>query len=474
MLALNLQDAYIRAGFGEQDFHNATNVSAAGIAILLAAVATTLAIRRKHALLPLILMTSAVPTGQRVAILTLDFNFIRLLLLAYGARILIRGEARGFRTSRMDRLFVLWLGMRLLAYTTLHASSGAAVYQAGQIYDFAGLYFVCRTYLREGRAVHQAVRWWCWLAIPVAALFILEMNTARNLFSAMGGVPEFTSMRDGRLRCQGPYEHPILAGAYWATLVPVFVALTRSGRRATNLAGYLGSGSALIIVVACASSTPLIGLLAGCGLAACFSLRRHAPRALVLLAAGLVVIHFARERPVWQLIAKAGVVGGSTADYRFRLIDAFIRNWSEWFLMGTKGTAHWGYYLFDLTNQYVVEGVRGGVTVLVLFLAVLAGCLRAGWRATVRRGVSYPQRRISWHTASALGGMAVMFLGISITHSNQTTMVLMFLLAACQAAYGRRDSATDGHRQRCETSNGPQAALAPQLDHAPHGPGRAP
>lgn len=438
MLALSLQDAYIRAGFGERDFHNSTNVSAAGIAILIAAVVTTLAIRRRHALLPLILMTSAVPTGQRVAILTLDFNFIRLLLLAYGARILMRGEAQGFRTSRVDRLFVLWLGIRLLAYTTLHASTGAAVYQAGQVYDFAGLYFVCRTYLREGRAVHQAVRWWCWLALPVAALFFLEMNTARNLFSAMGGVPEFTSIRDGRLRCQGPYEHPILAGSYWATLVPVFVALARSERRATKVTGYLGSSSALVIVIACASSTPLIGLLAGCGLAACFSVRRHAPQALALVAAALVVIHFARERPVWQLIAKAGVVGGSTADYRFRLLDAFIRNWNEWFLIGTKGTAHWGYYLFDLTNQYVVEGVRGGIMTLVLFLAVLSGCLKAGWRASVRRGVRRNEHRISWHTASALGGMAVMFLGISITHSNQTTMVLMFLLAANQAIYRGR------------------------------------
>jgi hypothetical protein len=433
---LALQQAYIRAGFGEREYHNATNLNAVGALAVLVAIAAALRLGRTRALFPLLILACFVPTGQRVAILTLDFNLIRLLLLAYGARILIRGDFGLIRWNLADRLILCWAACRLMAYTTLHASSKAFVFQAGQLYDFLGLYFVARTYLRTWDDVRRAFRLLAVISVPVAGLFMVEHTSGRNLFSAMGGVPEFTTIRDGRLRCQGPYEHPILAGAFWATLIPLFIGLARSTMRGDKRRGLAGVTCSLIVVFACSSSTPLIGLGTGCALSLAFALRRHAATALAVLTAGLTVVHFAREAPVWQLIAKAGVVGGSTATYRYRLIDAFIRNWSEWLLVGTKGTAHWGYYLFDLTNQYVVEGVRGGSATLLCFMLVLAVCLRRAWRRSIGRGAPMSARHLCWHTTAALGGMAVMFLGISITHSNQTTMVLMLLLAATQARPG--------------------------------------
>jgi len=430
---LSLQEAYIRAGFGEREYHNTTNLNAVGALVLTGVVLAAVSLKRRHALLPLLLLSSAVPTGQRVAILTLDFNLIRLALLAYAARVLVRGEYRGFRTRRCDQLVLAWLSTRMVAYVALHASTGAFIFQAGQLYDFLGLYFVARLYLRTQADVLRAWRWFAMLSLPVAALFLVEQSSGRNLFSALGGVPEFTNIREGRLRCQGPYEHPILAGAYWAMLVPGFLGMARSTSRAIKRAGRVGLGCALIVIIACSSSTPLIGVAAGLGLAACFTARRHAREALLAFGGLLVLVHFARERPVWQLIAEVGVVGGSTATYRYRLIDAFIRNWSEWFLIGTKGTAHWGRFLYDLTNQYVVEGVRGGILTLILFVWTLSSSLRRSWSMSLSRGVQRAQRLVTWHTAAALGGAAVMFLGISITHSNQTVLVLMFLIAATQA-----------------------------------------
>lgn len=434
---LALQQAYIRAGFGEREYHNATNLNAVGALAVLLAILMALRLSRSKALFPLLGLACFVPTGQRVAILTLDFNLIRLLLLAYGARILLRRDYVLMRWSLADRLILCWATCRLLAYTALHASSKAFVFQTGQLYDFLGLYFVARTYLRTWDDVRRAFRLLAVISVPVAGLFLVEHTTGRNLFSAMGGVPEFTTIRDGRLRCQGPYEHPILAGAFWATLIPLFVGLARSTRGNDKRLGIAGVTCSLVVVFACSSSTPLIGLGTGGVLSVAFAFRRHAPTALAVLTAGLTVVHFAREAPVWQLIAKAGVVGGSTATYRYRLIDAFIRNWSEWLLVGTKGTAHWGYYLFDLTNQYVVEGVRGGSATLLCFMLLLAICLRTAWNRSVGRGSSMSARHLCWHTTAALGGMAVMFLGISITHSNQTTMVLMLLLAATQARPGK-------------------------------------
>ena len=430
---LALQEAYIRAGFGERDYHNATNLNAVGAAALALAMVAALRVKRRNALAPLLVLACSVSTGQRLAIFTLDFNLIRLLLLAYAARVVIRREASSLRWRTTDRLVLIWAASRLAAYTLLHASSGAFIFQAGQLYDFLGLYFVARIYLRNWTEVRRAFRLLAMVSIPVAAFFLVEQATGRNLFSALGGVPEFTVIRDGRLRCQGPYEHPILAGSFWATLVPVFLGLARCSDPQDRWKGLAGVTCSLVIVVACSSSTPLIGLFSGVGLAALYSLRSTAPSALVGLTLALTVIHFVRDAPVWQLIAKAGVVGGSTATYRYRLLDAFIRNWSEWLLVGTKGTAHWGYYLFDLTNQYVVEGVRGGIATLAAFFAVLWTSLRQAWTESLRRRAFTSAKLHWWHVTAALGGMSVMFLGISITHSNQTTMVLMLLLAGTQA-----------------------------------------
>ena len=106
---LSLQEAYIRAGFGEREYHNSTNLNAVGALVLAGVVLAAVSLKRRHALLPLLLLSSAVPTGQRVAILTLDFNLIRLALLAYAARVLVRGEYRGFRTRRCDQLVLAWL-----------------------------------------------------------------------------------------------------------------------------------------------------------------------------------------------------------------------------------------------------------------------------------------------------------------------------------------------------------------------------
>ena len=44
--------------------------------------------------------------------------------------------------------------------------------------------------------------------------------------AAMGGVPEITVVREGRLRCQGAFAHPILAGCFWAEQLPLIAALS--------------------------------------------------------------------------------------------------------------------------------------------------------------------------------------------------------------------------------------------------------
>lgn len=143
------------------------------------------------------------------------------------------------------------------------------------------------------------------------------------------------------------------------------------------------------------------------------------------------------EAPVWHLIARVTVVGGSTGNHRYKLIDAFINRWAEWFILGTNSTAHWGWFMFDVTNQFVKEGVQGGILGLLLFLLVLRRAFASiGQRAN--SSIDKKHAMLMWAIGTGIATHCVMFIGISITHSNTNMLIFLWLLAATQVKTVRR------------------------------------
>lgn len=452
-------DAYIKAGFGERAYHNATNVHALGIAALFVACVWAMSSRRSTALRPMLALATFVPTGQRIAIATLDFNLIRLLLLAYVARVLVRREWTSVRWTKVDSAVMAWCGLGFLGYVIRRGDLSGLIYKSGATYDALGLYWVCRVYIRNLADVRRTVAFLGFLGITISFFFLLEKTTGRNAFSMFGGVPEFTKVREGRLRCQGAYEHPILAGTNWSALLPLFLTALPSTRLRIG-----ATAATLAIVIACASSTPLLGVAAGICLWALYPARRFSPQAIAAAVAAGFVIHFAREAPVWQLIAKASIVGGSTGYHRYALVNAFILRWQEWFVVGTSSTAHWGYFLFDLANQYVKEGVVGGFAAFAAFLSALGLGFSQLWKASLSfRGTSL-DRRTAWGLVAALGAFSVMFIGISITHSNQVMLTFMFLLSSAATA------SLHSSRRRPRNGNRSSDSSAEAVHSIGHGP----
>src|SRR6202030_2617548 len=85
--------------------------------------------------------------------------------------------------------------------------------------------------------------------------------TGRNAFSVFGAAPANTAERDGKLRCQGAFRHPILAGTYAATLFPLFVGLWfQKGRN--KIAAIVGGCCAVVATIAASSSGSVLAL--GC------------------------------------------------------------------------------------------------------------------------------------------------------------------------------------------------------------------
>jgi hypothetical protein len=131
------------------------------------------------------------------------------------------------------------------------------------------------------------------------------------------------------------------------------------------------------------------------------------------------------------LISRIDLVGGSTGWHRYHLIDGAIRNINEWALVGTMSTAHWGWGLQDVTNQYVLEGVRGGMLTLALFLLTLwLGFRQVGiaWRAAPSREAL----NWAWAIGVSLFVHAASFMAVS--YFGQGQLVWMLSLAAAGSA----------------------------------------
>jgi hypothetical protein len=201
-----------------------------------------------------------------------------------------------------------------------------------------------------------------------------------------------------------------MLGLFWATLVPLFIGFALQDK--SKLLLWSAVAASAFIAVATASSTPILTLLFVIIILCGYRWRGYTACAGWGLFASLVALHIVMRAPVWHLISRIGVVGGSTGWHRFNLIDKAIRHFGEWMFLGCRSTAHWGRGLSDITNQYILEGVRGGFVTLALFLVVIYMSLRILLRLSLQRQ-GHEQQFLTWCLIVTILGHCVAFLGVS-------------------------------------------------------------
>jgi len=350
---------------------NQTTLHPLGVVVLLICGLALLMAPRRYALVPMLAMVCCVASAQRVVVATLDFNFLRVMIIFGFARILLRGETTGWRWKLLDTVVTAWIITATMMALILQPTAETLVNRLGLVYDAIGLYFLCRVLVRDWSDVRAFAQGAAVLSIPVAIAFMIEQTTARNMFAVFGGVPEITVERAGRLRCRGPFVHPIVAGAFWAALMPLMAALwwQKTWRRFLAPVGVV-CGS--VVLFTCASATPLGGLIAGVTAAAVFPIRRLLPWIRWSMVIGVVLLQLVMVNPVWHLLSRMSLVEASTGWYRFKLIDDFIRHFDEWWLIGAASRKTW--FMggdFVITNQYVLQGVDGGLMTFLLFIGII-------------------------------------------------------------------------------------------------------
>ncbi|WP_346838374.1 hypothetical protein [Microbulbifer sp. SAOS-129_SWC] len=399
------------AYFGGALWANHSLINPFGLLVLVLALGAILLMPRRRMILPVLLVAVFMPSALRIAVFSLDFTLLRIVILVTLACAALRGHLHSVRFTTPDKLLLLWTLWGIIAYGFLTGGFGGVITGIGGAIDTAGAYLIGRTYIRSVADMRKLFNWLALISMPMLLFFLVERTTGHNVFTLFGGVPEKLIVRNGELRCQGPFSHPILAGVFWATLIPGLIALWM-GKLGSRIKIALALLCAFLIVVFTASSTSLMAALLGLLVLPMYVFRYRLRLIFLGAATALIALQLVMKHPIWHLMARIDLSHGSTGWHRYNLIQQAINHFNEWWLVGTNSTAHWGWGLQDITNQYVLEGVSGGILHLLLFVMFLA-CVFLRLGRSLRLTSDAAETWIVWGVGASLFVHCVSFLAVS-------------------------------------------------------------
>lgn len=389
---------------------------------------------RRFAPLPLIMTASYITFGQVVGVGPLHFYMIRIIIGLGCIRVIFRKEFKAITFNSIDKIIIAYVITASIISFLLRKESSAVVSALGFSYNALGLYFISRCLVHDEDDFYAIFKMLAWVMVPVAIFMTTEKITGRNFFSIFGGVPEFTLVRSGKLRAQGAFLHPILAGTFGATSIPFFIALWIKDN-SQKLTAIVGLVAATIITIMPASSGPVMAYVAVLIGLIMWRLRDSMRMIRWITLLMLIVLHMVMKAPVWALIGKLGGLIGGTGWHRVMVIDAAIDHFNEWWLLGTDYTRHWlptgvtwSDKHSDITNHFIGVGIHGGLLSLILFVTILVYCFRTiGIKMKEIDPDAFPLKFTVWCLGVSLFAHTTSFL--SIGYFDQIIVFWYLLLA---------------------------------------------
>lgn len=401
-------------------------------AFIFLACGAVLFLPRRWAALPFLMAACYITLGQVEKIGPFHFNVIRMIVPFGVARVLFRGEKPAGGLNGMDRLLIIWALWALCASFFHRDPTATLINNLGRSYDTLGIYFLLRCFCQTEEAAKGLIRLTAILLVPVALEMLNEHITKHNLFSVFGGVQEVPATREGHIRAQGPFRHPILAGTVGATTFPLMVAIWKT----SPIAAKIGTIACVTMVLTSFSSAPWMSFF-WATVALLFWRWRHLTKEIRIAAVVCyLLLELVMKAPAYYLIARIDLSGGSTGWHRARLIESAIEHIHEWWFAGTDYTRHWmptgvswSPDHTDITNHYIKMGILGGMPLMVLFVLTLWLGFRYVGQALksqdCNQGSSFSF--FLWCLGSALFAHAVTFVGVS--YFDQAFVFLYLTLA---------------------------------------------
>jgi hypothetical protein len=367
--------------------------------------------KKEKIIIPVILVACFITTQQRIAIFTIDFPMLRIILILGILRIIIQKEITSMTFNVIDKLMIYYLITTIITHTLLWGDVSSFVYICGQSVDIGGAYFFIRMIINDFEDYDTIIKTLVFMSIPISLFMLYEHYTGgRNLFSVFGGVAEWDTIRQGKLRAQGAFSHPIMTGTFGASLLPLMYVLWVRNYKFLALLGVICS---IIITLASSSSGPMMTFAFGLLGIFFWILRKYTRIVRKLFFIMLICMHIAMKAPIWHLISRIDLVGGSTGYHRYLLIDAAVNYFWRWFSVGIQSTDIWGPGLGDVTNQYILEGARGGIIPLVFFIIIIVKCFQTIGISRAMLTGSIELQKYVWCLGVILFAYAFSFLSVS-------------------------------------------------------------
>lgn len=417
----------------------ATNLNLLGFCFILIVGFLILFLPRRLVFIPFIITACYITIGQQLVILGFHFTAIRIFILLAWIRLIARGEIRGLKLNSIDKAVIWWLVISFIANTLLWQTSEALTFRLGLTYNAAGLYFLFRIVIRDIGEIENIIKLSAIIIIPLSIIMIFELFSGRNIFSAFGGVPEISWIRDGSVRAQGPFRYAGLAGTVGAVLMPLYVSLWFSDR--AKFYSIVGFAAATMITIASHSSGPLMAYCAGIVGLIMWPFHNRMRMVQYTILFTVISLHMVMKAPVWFLMARMGDLIGGDAYHRSAIIDAAVNRFNEWWLLGTKDTSGWmpyalqstpDNYFADITNQFILEGINGGFLSMLLFITIIILCFREiGISLRLNENQPFSVRIILWSLGASLFVHVVGFF--SVSYFDQIIVFWYMLLAMISA-----------------------------------------
>ena len=183
---------------------------------------------RPYFIVPFIVCACFIPADQRLIVMDLDFTPLRILVVVGVLRLLLKGETIPLRWNVLDKLIFAWAVLGACVFIIQWMDAKMLVFKCGILFDVIGMYWLFRQSLEcwdDVALVFKVLAICCILLAPFVAF---EKTTGKNLFDVFGKAE--TQMRENEYRCQATFSHSIILGSFFATLVPCFIALTKTWR----------------------------------------------------------------------------------------------------------------------------------------------------------------------------------------------------------------------------------------------------
>jgi hypothetical protein len=244
--------------------------------------------------------------------------------------------------------------------------------------------------------------------------------------------------RHDRIRCLGSFRHPSLLGTISVSFIPIFIGMSLSSEERKR--AVIGMILCIIIIWAANSGGPISATAFGCVAWCCWRFRTKMRQIRWGIAGFILLAAILMKAPVWYLIDRVSALSGGDGWHRSYLLDVSIRNIGKWWFAGMplSETTPWFPYTLainneaDITNQFVLFGLRAGLGALALYMLLLTRAFSALGKAlqAVRSAPRHfaESEFLLWSLGCMLAAHIINQFGI--TYFDQTHVLWFAQLAA--------------------------------------------